>query len=139
MEELLKMTVDVHVIFIMATMIMAAINVLVVNSTSEFTILGKRASFLLPMYYMCLSGVIFTGLILMGISHFNFTLSISLMLIVWLVIFVLTIKSYKALKRTRISNDPLLKRQFVWFVKRKWVTDLVLIVLITLFAWRIGI
>ena len=139
MEELLKITVNVHVFFILGTMILAVINLLVVTNTQEFSVVVRRANFLLPMYYMFLSAVIFTGLILMGIAHFSMTFSVALMILVWMIIFVLTIKSYKALKKTRTSKDPAFKVQYLWFAKRKWATDLVLIVLITLFAWRIGV
>ena len=139
MDGTVGLTTDIHVFFSLLSLLLATLNLMLSNMQSDFSKLIKRTRFLLPIYYASLSGIAFTGLVLLGISKFSISFSVTLMFIVWMVVFILTIKLFKHLKRALASKDDMVRTHFIWYMKRKWVTDIVLIVIVTLFAWRIGI
>ncbi len=127
MDELFSTTLSFHAAFVGILLVMAVVNYFVINDKLDYKGLVKRVRTILPIYYMFLTTVLFTGLVLLGVSKFTIHHSVYLMIIVWFVILMMTIRRYKKFKSLR-SNDEVRRARFVRFSKRKHLIDMVLII-----------
>lgn len=67
---------------------------------SEFNFI-RRLRLFLPIYYMFLAIVLFTGLVLLALKHFSLSTYVSLMILSWLLIFFLAIFQFILFKKAR--------------------------------------
>ncbi len=127
MDELFSLTIKFHTAFVGILLILAIINYFVLNSTLGYDALVKRVRTILPIYYAFLAAIIFTGLVLLGVAKFSINHVVILMVLVWFVIFMMTIRRYKKFKSLR-SNDKRRIGRFIRFSKRKHLIDIALII-----------
>ena len=127
MDQLFNLTRILHEAFVGILLLFAMVNYFIINDKLDFDALHKRVKTILPLYYLFLSAVIFTGLILLGISKFSIHHTAILMILVWFVMLFMTIRRYKKLKSLRRGDKRRLAR-FVRFSKRKHLIDIFLII-----------
>lgn len=70
------------------------------NSTTEFNFIYRIRVFL-PIFYMFLAFVLFTGLLLLSINYFNINLYHTFMIFTWILILALAIVQFKSFKKAR--------------------------------------
>lgn len=126
MNETFKLTLHLHTAFVGIVLILAVVNYFVINYNLNYDALRKRFRNILPIYYLFLTTVLFTGLVLLGIVKFNLYRSVIFMIIVWFVILLTTIKRYKKFKSLKRDDKRRIGR-FVRFTKRKFLIDIVFI------------
>jgi hypothetical protein len=118
MEELIVTATKYHQYFIGGMLIVALVNLYFIFSSEEFSKKVKKVN---PIYYALFASVAFTGVLVLGVNHLHMTHATYLMLVVWLVIFVMSMKLFKKYK----YGTP---DEYRSFAKKKYILDIVLIV-----------
>jgi hypothetical protein len=118
MEELVTTAVMYHQYFIGGMLIIALVNLYFIFTTKEFSKKVKKVN---PVYYALFASVAFTGIVVLGVNQMQINHAVYLMLVVWLVIFVMSMKLFKKYKYG--SPD-----EYKAFAKKKYILDIVLIV-----------
>ena len=108
MEELIHLSSQLHLVFIILLVVLIALKLYLLNSDKTFLKLSKRLELIAPQYYIVLSAIFFTGIIVMAVRQFAFSFSVWLMIIVWVLIVAFGIrghKMYKKIERTEASQS----------------------------------
>lgn len=108
MEELIQLSSQLHLVFIILLVVLIALNLYLLKSDKTFLKLSKRLELIAPQYYIVLSAIFFTGIIVMAVRQFTFSFSVWLMILVWLMIVAFGIrghKMYKKIERTEESQS----------------------------------
>lgn len=108
MEELIRLASQLHLVFIILLVVLIALNLYLLKSDKTFLKLSKRLELIAPQYYIVLSAIFFTGIIVMAVRQFTFSFSVWLMIIVWVLIVAFGIrghKMYKKIERTEESQS----------------------------------
>ncbi len=133
MEELMSVSVNVHIVLVAALIVMACFNLYLIVKKTEFIDFSKKVHLIAPLYHMLMAALVFTGLIAMGVNQMALTFPVSLMIIAWFIIFILGMKAYKKYKKTRLnSRDIALQHDYKNFAKKKYIIDISLIIFITI-------
>lgn len=127
MEELISIAIKFHTIFLGCMIIVACINLFFIFTNEEFS---KKVKYLNPVYYMFFAAVGFTGIIVLGINHLVVTHATALMIVVFLIIFIMSMKLFKVYKRQSVSK-------YRAFAKKKYIIDIVLIVLTIILVYAV--
>ena len=128
MNQLFHLTLILHTAFVGIVFILAIVNYFVINGKLDYNALVKRVRTILPIYYLFLAAVVFTGLILLGISKFRIHYSVIFMVIVWFAILLTTIRRYKKFKSLKSDDERRIGR-FIRFSKRKHLIDMFLLII----------
>ena len=126
MDETFKLTMHLHTAFVGIVLILAVVNYFLINNSLDYDALRKRVRTILPIYYLFLATVVFTGLVLLSIAKFDMYQSVIFMVIVWFVVFLTTIKRYKKFKSLKRDDKRRIGR-FIRFTKRKHLIDIIFI------------
>jgi|LGVF01.2.fsa_nt_gb hypothetical protein len=118
MEELIVTAIKYHQYFIGGMMIVALVNLYFIFTTKEFSKKVKKVN---PVYYALFASVAFTGVLVLGMNQLHMTHGVYLMIVVWTVIFVMSMKLFKKYKYG--SPD-----EYRAFAKKKYILDIILIV-----------
>ena len=132
MEELIRLASQLHLVFIILLVVLIGLNLYLLKSDKTFLKLSKRLELIAPQYYIVLSAIFFTGIIVMAVRQFTFSFSVWLMIIVWVLIVAFGIrghKMYKKIERTEESQSAY-KR---YAIKKYGLDFLALIATSTLF------
>jgi len=108
MQELIQLSSQLHLFFIILLVVLIALNLYLLKSDKTFLKLSKRLELIAPQYYIVLSAIFFTGIIVMAVRQFTFSLSVWVMIVVWVGIVAFGIrghKMYKRLERTEESQS----------------------------------
>ena len=117
MGELIITAIKYHQYFIGGMLIIALVNLYFIFTSKEFSKKVKRVN---PIYYGLFASVAFTGVFLLGVNHMYMTHATYLMVAVWLVIFVMSMKLFKKYKYG-IPNE------YRSFAKKKYILDIALL------------
>lgn len=134
MDQLFKLTVMLHEVFVGILLILAVVNYFIINKKLDFDALNKRVRTILPIYYLFLSVIIFTGLVLLGVSKFSIHYFVIFMVLVWFTMLFTTIRRYKKLKSLKRDDERRIGR-FIRFSKRKHLIDIFLILITMTLAY----
>ncbi|NOX14812.1 MAG: hypothetical protein GXP61_02055 [Epsilonproteobacteria bacterium] len=126
MGELFRTALIFHTAFVGIVLILATINYFAIGYSLGFDKLRKRVRTTLPIYYMFLAMVIFTGLVLFSVAKFEMYQSVIYMILTWFVILLTTIRRYKKFKSLKREDKRRIIR-FVKFSKRKYLIDIIFI------------
>lgn len=137
MNELVSMSVQIHIFFVFLTLTLAVINLFVVKSSSEYIAMTKKFELFSPLYYLSLSVVIFTGSVVLAVFKFHINHAVYLMVFTSIVIIIGAFKTHKLFKKTRVK-DISSQEIFRKFAVKKYLIDiaLMLISIIVAFAVR---
>jgi len=111
-------SIKYHQYFITGMLIVALVNLYFIFRDKEFS---KRVKKVNPVYYGLLAAVAFTGVLVLGINQLHVSHGVYLMIAVWLVIFVMSMKLFKKYKYGTAD-------EYRAFAKKKYILDIVLIV-----------
>ena len=95
MEELIPLSSQLHLIFIGLLGVLIAFNLYLLNSDKTFLKLSIRLELIAPQYYIVLSAIFFTGIIMMAVTQFAFHIGVWVMILVWIFILFFGIKEKK--------------------------------------------
>jgi len=126
MNELVSMSVQIHIFFVFSTLAFAVINLFVIKSCSDYITMTKKFELFSPLYYLSLSVVIFTGSVVLAVFKFHANHAVYLMIVTSLVIITGAFKTHKLFKKTRIK-DTNSQEIFESFAIKKYMLDIVLI------------
>jgi len=118
MEELINTTIKYHQYFIGGMLIVALLNLYFIYTDKEFSKKVKKVN---PVYYALFASVAFTGILVLGINQLHVTHAVYLMILVWTVIFVMSMKLFKKYKYG--TRD-----EYRSFAKKKYIIDIILII-----------
>ena len=134
MDELIRLSSQLHLVFIVLLGTLIAINLYLLKSDKTFLNLSNRLELIAPQYYIVLSAIFFTGIIVMAVRQFSFSLSVWVMIGVWIVMIAFGIrghKMYKKIERTETSQSA-----YKRYAIKKYTLDLVaLFATSALFYW----
>lgn len=125
MDELISLSSQLHLVFIVLLSLLMALNIYLLIRYKSFHMLSKRLELFAPQYYIVLAGIFFTGIIIMAVRQFSFSLSVWLMIFVWVAIIALSIvghKIYKKTERTEASQNG-----YKQFLMKKYIIDFIAI------------
>jgi hypothetical protein len=128
MNELVSMSINLHIFFVFLTLLFAIINLFVVKSCSEYIAMTKKHELFTPLYYLSLSVVIFTGSVVLAVFKFDINHAVYLMILTSVIIIIGAFKNHRLFKLTRVrdENSQIIFRKFA---AKKYIVDIVLIII----------
>ena len=127
MEELVSTAIKYHQYFIGGMLIVALVNLYFIFTNKDFSKKVKKVN---PVYYALFASVAFTGIIILAVNHMHMTHAVYMMIAVWLVIFVMSMKLFKKYK----YGTP---QEYRSFAKKKYLIDIILIIITMGLAYAI--
>lgn len=132
MEEMISLSLQLHLVFIGAFIVLLGANIYLLRSDKTFFNLSKRLELLAPQYYIVLSAIFFTGLIVMAVRQFSFSWTVWLMIGAWVFLIAFGIRGHKIYKKAKQAN--ITPSEYTTFALRKyWIDALLVAVVIALF------
>jgi len=113
MQEMIHLSTQLHLIFVFLLIALIVANIYLLKKEMAFGRLSKRLELLAPQYYIVLSAIFFTGLIVMAVQQFSFSWLVWGMIVAWMFLLFFGIqghKRYKQLKRYEV--EPLSYKAF---------------------------
>ncbi len=135
MDELINLSIQLHILFVLLLVGLILGNLYLLKSNKTFFNLSKRLELLAPQYYIALSAIFFTGLIVMAVQQFSFSARIWEMIFTWIVLLVIAIRGHKLYKK--IDKTEVSQNEYKRFAFKKYLFDLAL--LGTLFVLLYGV
>lgn len=136
MEEFIALSVQLHLLFVISLVVLIIINLYLLKSDSVFIKLSKKLELIAPQYYIVLSAIFFTGIIVMAVKKFEFSLSVWIMILVWLFILVKGIKKHKIYKKME-KRDENLQVDYKKLAIKKYTIDAILIIVTIIFTYGV--
>ena len=134
MNELLSMSIKIHIFFVFITLLIAIINFYIMKNYQNYIAMTKKYEFFTPLYYLSLSIIIFTGFVILAVYKFQMSYSIYFMVFTSIVIIVGAFKNHKLFKQTRVK-DINSQKIFKQFAIKKFLLDIIFIVLAIILAF----
>ena len=128
MGELLKSAIFYHSLSVGFMLVVAFINLYFIFYSDDFS---KKIKMINPIYYMFFASAGFTGLIILGINQLHITHAVWMMITVFLIIFIMSIKLYKVYKYQPNTT------YYRIFAKKKYIVDIVLILVTMSLAYMV--
>ncbi len=134
MNELISMSMDLHIFFVFLTLIIAVINLIVVMKIKDYIPMTKRVEFFTPLYYLSLSIVIFTGFVVLSVYHFQMKSTVYFMIVGAVVVIYGAFKTHKKFKRTRAKD---IESQTIYrkFATNKYKVDIVVLLFVIILSF----
>lgn len=126
MEELIQLSSQLHLVFIILLVVLIALNLYLLKSDKTFLKLSKRLELIAPQYYIVLSAIFFTGIIVMAVRQFTFSFSVWLMILVWLMIVAFGIRGYKMYKKIERTEES--QSAYKRYAIKKYSLDLLALI-----------
>lgn len=125
MDEFIKLSIQLHVLFVILLVGLIVGNIYVLKRHRTFFTLSKRLELLAPQYYIALSAIFFTGLIVMAVQQFTFSAAIWEMIVAWVVLLVVAIRGHKTYKK--VEKNDASQKGYKAFALKKYLFDLALL------------
>jgi predicted neutral ceramidase superfamily lipid hydrolase len=129
MEQMITMSINLHLFIIGATILLAFYNVYASNIIKDETIYINRMKYIQPQYLSLVTAILFTGITVMAVNHFVIKPSLILMIIAILVIYFTSTKLHMIRKHAH-TNDRQEMNYLRGFVKKKYIGDIVLMLFV---------
>ena len=136
MEGMIKMSINLHLFIIGATILLALYNIYASYNLKDETIYINRMKYIQPQYLVLVSAVMFTGITVMAVNHFVLKPSLILMIIAVLVIYFTSTKLHM-IRKDAHTHDIQEMNYLRGFVKKKYMTDIALIVFVASVSFMI--
>ncbi len=134
MNELISLSIKIHIFFVFVTLLICMINFYIMKSYSDYIAMTKKYEFFSPLYYLSLSVVIFTGLVVLAVYKFHTNYSVYLMILTSIVIIVGAFKNHKLFKQT-IVKDINSQEIFKNFAIKKYFIDILAMIFTIILAF----
>jgi predicted neutral ceramidase superfamily lipid hydrolase len=135
MDELISLSSQLHLLFVVILTGLIGGNIYLLKSDHSFVKLSKRLELLAPQYYIILAAIFFTGLIVMAVQQFTFSILVWIMIAVWLFIVAFGIRNYKIYKKARDAKID--QEHYKALTIRKYTIDLLLVIGTSLFFYTV--
>lgn len=136
MNEMYSMSIVMHDFGILALVIAIIVNVAMLQRARERKKYTRMMRIYMPFSVMSLAAVMFTGVVMMAAKHLTFTVENIAMIAVSIVLIVLELNRYRALKyMDRSRSDALV----LYRIKAMKImgAELLLIIVISIWMWLI--
>lgn len=137
-QELLEMATKIHIISIIFTILTALWIIFIFYRLKDYKELTKKYERYVLFYYFFVSTIFFTGLILLTILKFHFTLKVILMILAIFHLLITSIKLHRVFKNSRLKNIES-QNAFVKQTKKKFILDIVVLLSIGAISYAIHI
>ena len=134
MNELISLSIKIHIFFVFVTLLICMINFYIMKNYSDYIAMTKKYEFFSPLYYLSLSVVIFTGLVVLAVYKFHTNYSVYLMILASIVIIVGAFKNHKLFKQTRVK-DINSQEIFKNFAIKKYFIDILAMIFTIILAF----
>lgn len=135
MEELVALSVQLHLIFIGLLLGLIVANMYLLKRDQTFFKLSRRLELLAPQYYIVLSAIFFTGIIVMAIKQFAFSFAVWEMIVVWVLLVGLGIRGHKVYKKVEPTETS--QNAYKKVALKKYTLDAVLIIVVFILAYGV--
>ncbi len=130
MEQMIIMSINFHLFIIGATILLALYNIYASLNLKDEVIYINRMKYIQPQYLLLVVAIIFTGITVMAVNHFNLKPSLILMIIAVLVMIYTSIKKHVLRVNTNTNDATSTKTLRAWVVK-KYTIDIVLMIIVS--------
>ncbi|MCH9812400.1 MAG: hypothetical protein K0U47_00460 [Epsilonproteobacteria bacterium] len=126
MEQMISMSINLHLFIISITVLLALYNLYATKSIKDEVVYINRMKYIQPQYLTLVSAIIFTGITVMAVNLFVIKPSLIVML---LGVFIMLFTSIKKHMYRKISNTNSVEsmQTFRNYVKKKYIGDIVLL------------
>lgn len=135
MDELIRLSSQLHLLFITLLVVLIGLNIYLLKSDKTFLKLSKRLELIAPQYYIVLSAIFFTGIIVMAVQQFRFSFSIGLMILVWLLIIAFGIRGHKLYKKIERTEES--QSAYKRYAMKKYSVDLLAVVVVSILFYTV--
>ena len=129
MEQMITTSINLHLFIIGATILLALYNVYASYNLKDETKYINRMKYIQPQYLSLVTAIMFTGITVMAVNHFVINPSLILMIIAVLIIYFTSTKMHMIRKNAHTDDIPEMN-YLRGFVKKKYLGDVVLILLV---------
>lgn len=136
MNEFITLSTQLHLLFVIVLVVLIGINLYLLKKDTGFVRLSKKLELIAPQYYIVLSAIFFTGIIMMAVTQFAFHIGVWGMIFVWIFILFFGIKGHRRYKKMD-KKDEVAQGGYKAFAIKKYTIDLALILVVTLFAYAV--
>ena len=138
MNELISMSLTLHVVFITSVLVLAVLSYFFVQQDKDFRGFSKRVESVSLQYYFMLAALFFTGLVVFGATGLEVTWQIVMMLgaLGWIIF--TSAKLHQVFKRTR-EVDIESQKLFKTYAQRKYLTDILIILAVSVVMYAVSV
>jgi len=138
MQELIEMSLKLHVAFIAGAFLLAVLSYFFIDQDKDFRGFSKRVETLSLQYYFMLAALFFTGLVVFGATGLEITWQVLMMIAALGWIVYSSVKLHRLFKRTR-EVDIESQKRFKIYAKRKYLTDIGLILAVSAVMYAVSV
>ena len=135
-NEMISLAIDLHLFFIVAIFLVMIRIYLLIRSKREFRELSLSYDSWALYYRALLGALLFSGLVVMAVSHFDVGWQVWMMVVLGIGMLVYTIKEYMYYKPTSIKNLQA-NEAFINFTKKKYLIELVILSFVSALSYFI--
>ena len=135
-NEMISLAIDLHLFFIIAIFLVMIRIYFLLRSDREFRELSLTYDSWALYYRALLGALLFSGLVVMAVSHFDVGWQVWMMVFLGVGMLVHTIKEYMFYKPTSIKNIQA-NEKFISFAKKKYLIELLVLTLVSLVSYFI--
>ena len=95
MNEFITLSIQLHIVCVVLLVGIILMNVYWLRQKRTFFTLSKRLELLAPQYFIVLSAIFFTGIIVMAVGQFSFSWAVLEMIVVWVMLVAIGMKGHK--------------------------------------------
>lgn len=136
MEEMIALSIDLHLFMIGLTVLLALYNIFASFTLKDEVAYINRMKYLHLQYMVLVSTVVFTGITVMAVNHFVYHFTWVLMIVAVSVIYFTSIKKHIHRKHAHTDSESSMAR-FRSFVKKKYIADIGIIAIVTLISFAL--
>jgi len=129
MEQMITMSINLHLFIIAATILLAFYNIYASNKLENETVYINRIKYIQPQYLSLVTAIVFTGITVMAVNHFVLKPSLILMIVAVLWIYFTSIKLHM-IRKFANTEDKESMDYFRSYVKKKYMVDIVLMLVV---------
>ncbi len=138
MNDLISMALTLHRIFIGLVLLIAILSYFFVSSDKDFRGFSNRVESVALQYYFMLAALFFTGLVVFGATGLEVTWQVVMMVSALGWIIFTSAKLHQVFKRTR-ERDIASQKLFKTYAKRKYITDILIILAVTAVMYAVSL
>lgn len=138
MNELIKMSIRLHEIFIGLALLIAVLSLIFISQDKDFRGFSNRVESVALQYYFILAVLFFTGLVVFGATGMTMSWQVIMMVAALSWIIFTSAKLHQVFKRTR-ERDIESQKRFKTYAKRKYITDILIILAVTAVMYAISL
>jgi hypothetical protein len=134
MNEMYKMSVDIHLMGVVAMAVVIIGNILHVKMANDIHFFAKKMRQIMPIMSSLLFLILFTGVVMMAAKHLDFSIENIVMIIFNIVMIILEAKRYASLKHCNIKEENVFDK---YKVKALKILTIELVGTLMISAWML--